>query len=649
MNNAFSQAGSETLVGNSSLPSSAEEIKALIESGEGPYTYSVEDYFERPKASNFQLSPNGMYLSYMERDEQAKNHLYVKEMKSGKVIRLVEEKEEIIRGYGWINQERIGYVMDKGGNENYHLFAVNVDGSKAIELTPFKDVQVQLLEMLKDDKEHVIIAMNKNNPQVFEPFKINIYTGAIEQLYENPDPTNPIMDYDFDKDGNLRAYTKLKDGLTSELYYKAEGEEFRLLLSTEWKEDFSILAFNYASDNLHEAYVLSNLETDKTQILLYDLKENRKLKTVFEHEAYDVAGMAISRKRNYELDYIHYEGEKKVVVAFSEFFTNMQKAIEQQFPSMQYSIVSKTDQEDEFLLLIQSDRLYGTYYSYKPAQNEFKLLYDLMPQLKAEDMAPMKAISFESRDGLTIHGYITLPKAALNGEKVPLIVNPHGGPQGVRDSWGFNPEVQLFASRGYATLQVNFRVSGGYGKQFLQAGFKQIGRQTMDDVEDGVRYVIEQGWVDPAKVAIYGGSHGGYAVLRGLSKTPELYACGVDYVGVSNLFTFMQSFPPYWKPYLKMMKEIWYDEEKPQEKQIMQEVSPVFHIDKIQAPLFVVQGANDPRVNIDESDQIVEALREKGKDVPYLVKYNEGHGFHHEQNRIELYKSMMGFFAQQLK
>jgi dipeptidyl aminopeptidase/acylaminoacyl peptidase len=272
-----------------------------------------------------------------------------------------------------------------------------------------------------------------------------------------------------------------------------------------------------------------------------------------------------------------------------------------------------------------------------------------MPQLKEADMAEMRPITFKSRDGLTLHGYITLPQAALEGKKVPLIVNPHGGPQGVRDSWRFNPETQLFASRGYATLQVNFRISGGYGKEFLRIGFKQVGRKVMDDVEDGIQYAIEQGWVNPEKIAIYGGSHGGYATLMGLVKTPDMYACAVDYVGISNIFTFFTSFPEYWKPMLELAKEIWYDIDDPVEAELAREVSPIYHIDKIKKPLFVVQGANDPRVNINESDQIVSQLREKGFAVPYMVKYNEGHGFHHEENSMELYKCMMGFFNKHLK
>jgi len=337
------------------------------------------------------------------------------------------------------------------------------------------------------------------------------------------------------------------------------------------------------------------------------------------------------------------------MIPVSDYYKKLHKKITTKFPNYSYSIADKTDDESKYLIFLQSDKLYGTYYAYDAKKDEFKLLYDLMPNLIESDMAEMRPITFKSRDGKTIHGYITLPKAALNGEKVPVIVNPHGGPQGVRDSWGFNPESQLFASRGYATLQVNFRISGGYGREFLESGFKQIGRKAMDDVEDGLQYVIDQGWVDKDNAAIYGGSHGGYAVLRGLTKTPDLYACGVDYVGVSNLFSFMKTIPPYWKPYLKIIKEIWYDEDVAEEKAIMEEVSPVFHIDKIKKPLLVVQGANDPRVNIDESDQIVEALRTKGFDVPYMVKYDEGHGFGKEENRIALYKSMMGFYAKHLK
>jgi dipeptidyl aminopeptidase/acylaminoacyl peptidase len=248
---------------------------------------------------------------------------------------------------------------------------------------------------------------------------------------------------------------------------------------------------------------------------------------------------------------------------------------------------------------------------------------------------------------MTIHGYLTLPKGS-SGKNLPVIVNPHGGPW-ARDYWGYNPEVQLFASRGYAVFQMNFRGSTGYGRSFWESSFKEWGKKMQDDITDGVKWLIDQGIADAERVAIYGGSYGGYATLAGVTYTPDLYACAVDYVGVANLFTFMETIPPYWEPYRRMMYEMVGDPDNPADSVLMREASPVFHVDKIKTPLLVIQGANDPRVNINESDQIVEALKKKNIDVPYLVKYDEGHGFHNEENRIEGYKVMTGFFARHLK
>jgi len=635
------------LPGDASLPSTDEELKKLAEYDKGNFKYTVEDYFSKPKADNFQLSPSGKYMSYIEKDEKGKNHVYVKETANGKVQQVIEEKEELIRGYGWKNDNRIIYVMDQGGNENYHIYAVDIDGRNNIDLTPYENVQANLLNILKGQNDYIIIAMNKNNQQLFDPYKLNIVTGETTQLFENTDVENPVADYCIDKDGELRAYTKMVNGVESELYYKdLTTGKFNLAKHINWYETFEILGFNYLSGNKDEAYVLTNLDSDKARIVLYDFKNNKVIKDVFSNPDYDVAGMSVSSKRNYETDYFTYQGEKNVIVPVSNFYTDLQKRMEKEFKDKEFIITGYDDDENTFLVFVQSDKLFGDYYQYDVKTKKFSLLYNLMPQLKEEDMAEMRPITFKSRDGLTIHGYITLPKAALEGKKVPLIVNPHGGPQGIRDLWGFNAEAQLFASRGYATLQVNFRISGGYGKDFLRAGFKQIGRKVMEDVEDGIKYAIEQGWIDSTKIASYGASYGGYATLMGLVKTPDLYACGVDYCGISNIFSFFESFPEYWKPYTDMLKEIWYDTDDPDESNIAIEVSPMYQIDKIKKPVFVIQGANDPQVNIDETDQIVTHLREKGFDViPYMVKYNEGHGFLLEENQMEMYKCMLGFFA----
>jgi len=643
------QSSTAKLPGDPTLVSSKATLEKLISYDKGNFKYKVEDYFARPKASQFKISPDGQYLSYKEKDKDMKNHVYVKDLKSGKITKALVEKEDLIRSYGWLNKSRLFYTQDKGGNENIHLYAADIDGKNLKDLTPFEGITLGSIRLVKDT-DYVVVTMNKNNKQIFEPYKINFKTGEITQLYENKDAKSPIDDYLFDKDGNLRGYIVLENGLTTKTYYKdLLTGRFNLLKSTDWKDTFNVISFNYNSKNKDEAYVVTNLDSDKARIVLYDLKKNAIIKEVYSNPTFDVSSISLAEKnRNYELDYINYNGIKDEVIPVSQFYKEIYNKLKSEFGEKQYYVVSSDDNENKLLVVVSSDRLYGKYYEYDTKSKSLKLLFDLMPQLKEEDMAEMRPIEFKSRDGLTIHGYITLPKAALQGQKVPLIVNPHGGPQGIRDNWGFNPETQLFASRGYATLQVNFRISGGYGKEFQTSGYKQIGRKAMDDVEDGVKYAIQQGWADKDKVAIYGGSHGGYATLMGLIKTPDLYSCGVDYVGVSNIFTFFDSFPEYWKPYKEMVKQIWYDLDNPEEAKIAKEVSPVFQIDKIKKPLFVVQGANDPRVNINESDQIVKALRNKGFEVPYMVKYDEGHGFGKEQNRLDFYKSMLGFFAENL-
>ncbi|RXF70065.1 alpha/beta hydrolase family protein [Arcticibacter tournemirensis] len=639
-----------TLPGDTTLPSSKEELAALAASETRTYKYAVPDYFSRPKQSAFKLSPDGKYFSYREKDAAGKRHVYVKNVVTGEVKKILEEGKELIRDYGWVNNTRLIYIQDEGGNENYHLFAVDLNGSNNLPLTPFDKVRVEIVKVLKDQPDYMIIQMNKDNPEIFEPYKINIKTGALEKLFENKDAANPISGYDFDKDGNLRAYTKQQGGTNYVLYCReSAAAPFKKIKETTWKDTFTIIDFDYTSGNQHLAYVLSNLNSNTAEIQLYDLKNNKPVKTLFNNKTYDSEGLVTSRKRNYEVDYYSYMGERSEIVPVSDTFKKLYAKFKKQFGDYDFGVVSKTDAEDKYLLYVTSDRLYGNYYSYDATTDKFTMLLDLMPNLKEADMAEMRPVKFTSRDGLTVYGYLTIPKEAKDGKKVPLIVNPHGGPYGPRDQWGFNPETQLFASRGYATLQVNYRGSGGYGKQFSLAGSRQIGRNMLNDLEDGVAYVKTLGLIDDSKIAIYGGSYGGLATLGSLVKTPDLYVCGVDYVGVSNLFTFYKSFPPYWKPFLAQVYEQWYNPESEEDKKIMEQVSPALNINKITKPLFVVQGANDPRVNINESDQIVKSLRSRGFDVPYMVKYNEGHGFGHEDNRIELYKCMIGFFARHLK
>jgi len=305
---------------------------------------------------------------------------------------------------------------------------------------------------------------------------------------------------------------------------------------------------------------------------------------------------------------------------------------------------SHSKDESKWVVAAFNDRTEGTRYMFDSNSGALSKLAVINPTLAEQDMAPMKPIQYKARDGLVINGYLTLP-LGRDPKNLPVIVNPHGGPW-ARDVWGFNPEVQMLANRGYAVLQMNYRGSTGYGRKFWEASFKQWGKTMQDDITDGVNWLVADGIADPKRVAIYGGSYGGYATLAGVTFTPDLYAAAVDYVGVSNMFTFMKTIPPYWKPMLDEFHEMVGDPEK--DKDLLASVSPALHVDQIKTPLFVAQGANDPRVNKAESDQIVTSLRKRGVQVEYMVKSDEGHGFHNEENRYDFYTAMQDFLDKNL-
>lgn len=633
----------QTLPGDPSLPSSKEVLERLMELGKGQSKYTVEDFFRTPEKVAFQLSPNGDYLAYLGPYERRQN-IFVQKLGEDKAVRITNETERDIGGYFWSSDKRLVYVKDSGGDENFRLFAVDRDGAHPKDLTPFEGVKIQLIDDLEDIEDELIIGMNKNNPMLFEPYRINIRTGEYTQLAENTDPQEPVTAWITDHDGRLRIAIKTIAGVNHSLLYRAsEDEDFRVVITTNFKESMEPIFFEF--DNGSIVYAVSNIGRDRSEIVRFDLSSGKEAgEAVFAHPEVDAGSLIYSRKRKVVTGAV-YTTWKREIRFFDQQRKELQERLERELPGYEVVVTNSNKAEDKFMVRTYSDRSLGAYYYYDQQADRLEKIVEVSPWLNEEDMSPMKPIQYASRDGLTIHGYLTLPKGKPS-RMLPVVVNPHGGPW-VRDSWGYNPEVQLLASHGYAVLQVNYRGSTGYGRAFWQKGFKQWGRTMQDDITDGVKWLTGEGIADPERVAIYGASYGGYATLAGITFTPELYACGVDYVGVSNLFTFMNTIPPYWKPYLEMLYEMVGHPEH--DKELLEAGSPVFHINRIEAPLFVVQGANDPRVNIDESDQIVRSLRSRGIDVPYMVKYNEGHGFSNEENRFEFYKAMLGFLERHVK
>ena len=600
----------------------------------------LKDFFRNPEMSSFSLSPDGKHISYMKPWEEGNRmmNVYVRPIDSNDEVRITDASKRSLYGYFWINDNRIAYVQDKGGDENIHIYAVDIDGKNNIDLTPFENIQARITDDLEDDPNFMLVALNKRNPQIHDVYRLNVNNGDMDMIAENP---GNISGWGTDHDGKLRIATTSDGVNTSLLYRENEDDDFKSILTTNFKESVSPLFFTF--DN-KELYVSSNRGRDKSAIFKFDLETAKEGELIFEHDEVDVYGLMSSKKRKV-ITGVSYTTDKRQIHFFDKWRENLQSTLESQLKGVEVAISGLSKDETKAIVVTYSDRSRGTYYYYDIENDNLTKLADLSPWLNEDDMAFMKPIKYKSRDGLTIPGYLTLPLDYKKGEKLPVVINPHGGPW-ARDNWGFNPEIQFLANRGYAVLQMNFRGSVGYGREFWEISFKQWGKTMQDDITDGVNWLIEEGIADPDRIAIYGASYGGYATLAGLTFTPDIYACGVDYVGVSNIFTLLETLPPYWELGRQMMYEMIGNPET--EKELLEAASPLFHIDKIKAPLLVAQGANDPRVKQAESDQIVDALKAKGIDVPYILKDDEGHGFYNEENQFDFYQEMEKFLDKHL-
>jgi len=601
----------------------------------------LEDFFKNPEKTRFQISPDGKYFSFLGPYESRLN-IFVQEIGSDSAIRLTSEKDRDIAGYFWKSPDRIVFLKDTGGDENFKLYGVNKDGSNLKCFTDFPKVRTEIIDDLYDFPDEMIIGLNKRNPEVFDPYRLNIHTGDMKLLAENP---GNIQGWILDHAGKLRAATAIVDGINTQLLYREkESDKFKPVLTTNFKESVTPLLFTFDNKNIFAA---SNLGRDKAAIVIFDIANGKELEMVYENKDYDVSDLTWSRL-NKKLIAVNYESWKQERYYLDEEGKQIFENIQQQLGNYSFGITSLTRAEDKFMIRAYSDRSLGGYYVYDKTQGSLQKIADIAPWLKEDELAPMLPIEYWARDSVKINGYVTLPVGYTleTAKNLPVVVNPHGGPW-ARDGWYFNPEIQFLANRGFVILQMNFRGSTGYGRNFWEKSFKQWGLTMQDDVTDGTRWLIDQGIADPKRIAIYGGSYGGYATLQGMVREPDLYAAAVDYVGVSNLFTFLNTIPPYWKPMLEMMYEM-VGNPKTDSLQFVA-TSPALNADKMKTPLFIAQGKNDPRVNIAESDQMVDALKKRGITVEYMVKDNEGHGFHNEENRFDFYRAMEKFLNQYLK
>jgi dipeptidyl aminopeptidase/acylaminoacyl peptidase len=597
---------------------------------------AMQDFFRNPDRTSFRLSPDGRHLAWLQPWEGRLN-VHVRAVDGDEVTRVTSSTARDISGHRWANDSRLAYIQDFGGDENYHAYAVDLDGTNFLDLTPFAAVQTRFVDVLEDDDEHMLLALNRRDARIHDVYRVNVNTGELELVAENP---GNITTWRTDNAGRVRV-AATTDGVNGSLLYReTEAEPFRTVFTTNFKETLAPLFFTFDDSLL---YVASNLGRDKTAIFTYDPRTATQLDLIYEHPEVDVQSLMRSRHRKL-ITGVAFHTDKHCYEFFDDDRKQLQAQLEKQLPGVEVTVASMSRDERRVLVRTFSDKTQGAYYYLDRDGGRLQQLVEVSPWLDPAVMADMKPIQYASRDGLVIHGYLTLPRG-IEPRNLPVVVNPHGGPW-ARDHWGFNPEVQFLANRGYAVLQMNFRGSTGYGKEFWIKSFRQWGQIIQDDITCGVKWLVAEGIADPARIGIYGASFGGYATLAAVTFTPELYACGVDYVGVSNIFTFMKALPPYWEPFIAMIKEMIGDPDT--DPDFIRSISPFFHVDQIRVPLLVAQGANDPRVKKVESDQIVAALRGRGIEVEYMVKDNEGHGFDNEENRFDFYGAMERFLAKHL-
>ena len=592
-------------------------------------------FFGDPEIAGGQLSPDGKYMTFLKPYLDNRN-IWIKGINEPfeAAKPLTADTTRPIGGYFWSRDGKyVLYAQDKGGDENFHVYAVNPNGTRdavsgvpaARNITDYDGVRAMINAVPKSRPGVMYVGMNDRDPAYHDLYEVNIASGERTLIKEN---TDKIAGWSFDNNDQLRLATKTTDDGSTQIM-RITDEGFETIYTCNVNESCGISGFH---KNNKKAFLVTNKgDLNLSQLMLIDpmTGETELVEKDPENEV-DFGGMVRSDITK-EIQATVYVGAKQRIYFKNKELEADYKLLKNKFNDAQIGFGSSTDDERLYLVSVSSDTDPGSSYLFNRDTKETTFQYRPRPDIPTDAMSPMKPVTYKSFDGMKVPAYLTVPKG-LEAKNLPAVLLVHGGPW-ARDYWGYNSYAQFLANRGYAVLSMNFRGSTGYGKQFLNAGDGEWGRKMQDDVTAGARYLVEQGIADKDRVAIMGGSYGGYAALAGVTFTPDEYACGVSIVGPSNLITLLESIPPYWESFRKIMYARMADPDTEEGKAWFEERSPLNSADKIKVPLLVVQGANDPRVKQAESDQIVIAMRELNLPVEYIVAPDEGHGFQRPVNQ----------------
>ncbi|MCZ6687226.1 MAG: S9 family peptidase [Gammaproteobacteria bacterium] len=639
---------------------------------------ATDDLFKPSEFSNVRMSPDGMFIAAIARTPAQPDgqNLIVMDLSDRSVKVLTGYPEDEVTRFWWVTDERLVFMVDRDyesrtkSAEYLGTYAINRDGSRGRQIhEPFEGdgrggrsirgagtgriggfgirEDFQVLDVWWSNPDYILVQKINQRFGFRDVYKVNVKTGHMRKQTIND---NDIVDWHVDYNGRPRVGYSTgsdRDDLIYDILYKPENSE-------EWKSivssllgDFNIHGFD--QDNRH-IFLSSRNGGDRMKLYRADGETGELGKPLVSDPVYDVDGVLVHTRAGKPL-FFRYHTDKPRTLFFEQDWADRQAVIDGALPDAVNYIYDWDDDETRFLIYSWSDRQVGDYYLLDEKEGKLSFILSRAAWLDKDELAPMLPISFAARDGLSIHGYLTLPINAGDGP-FPLILHPHGGPYGIRDRWGFNRDIQYLANRGYAVLQVNYRGSGGYGASFQRDAHKRWGLEMQDDLTDAVLWAIDQGYTKHGKVCIYGASYGGYATLMGLVKTPELFSCGINYVGVSDLDRLYLAMKRKYSVSGQDRRVNWFhwaigDPDKDKER--FYETSPINHVDKIQAPLLIVHGVFDPIVPVEHARRLAGKLKSAGKEFEYQEKRYEAHGFRTPANQADLYDMIDTFLAKHIK
>ncbi len=596
--------------------------------------------FGNPDRSSPQVSPDGTRMAYISPVNNVLN-VWVGTIGQDNYRPVTQDTDRGVRFYAWAaDNQHILYIQDVGGNENWRLYATDLQSGETRDLTPFEQVQARVVARDKHFPNELLVGLNKDNPQAHDVYHLDLPTGEMKRVAQNPgNIVGWVVDAQFKVRGALAASP---DGSGSLELLARAGEEasWDKLLTWDAEDNQTSGPLGFTLDG-QSLYLLDSRNVNAGRLVQMEIATG-ETRVIAQDPDYDVASVMMHPDTR-EVQAVAFEKDRLEWVVLDE-------SIRADFEYLHtlhrgdFAVSSRDDADATWIVAFTTDDGPVSYYAYDRSSRKATFLFDNQPALNRYTLATMQPFSFNARDGMTIHGYLTLPPGS-DGKNLPMVLNVHGGPW-ARDTWGYRPDAQWFANRGYACMQVNYRGSTGYGKHYMNAGNKEWGGKMHDDLVDAVRWAVAQGIADPKKVAIFGGSYGGYAALVGATFTPDVFCCAVDIVGPSSLITLIQTVPLYWRPMISLFHQRVGNPET--EEEFLKSRSPLFRVDQIRIPILIGQGANDPRVKQAESEQIVEAMKSKGIPYEYMLFPDEGHGFAKPENRLKFYAAAEKFLAEHL-